>query len=230
MVPAPVAVYTEFALQNKQKQQLARVPLGHCRYRRIGLHDSNRSQTIRRRRDAGVPRFKSAKSPGLPTRFARAMERKTLAAEEPFGRNIARGKPHLVIGLSFILRRTSDLNDLKAGGGFQHTMANLRRLQNAITNLEREGRSLVFVNHSRPARFTVNHLEERFVVMNVILRLAAVEDANVRGYETPAEPSRNQIAVLHARPPHIPRVVRRILTADHEFPIRRINRNVRHKI
>src|SRR5262249_53776521 len=82
----------------------------------------------------------------------------------------------------------------------QHTMANLRRLQNAIARLEREGRPLVFVNQARPARFTVDHLKERLVVMNIILSLAAVGDANVRGDETPAEPARNQIAVLHARP------------------------------
>src|SRR5262249_10794747 len=124
---------------------------------------------------------------------------------------------------------TSDLNDLKASGGFQHAMANLRRLQNAITSLEREGRTLVFVNHKRPAYFTVNHLKERLLVMHIVRRLSAVEDANVRGYKTSAEPPRNQLAVSHIRPPHIPRVVCGIQAADHESTIQRIGRNVRHK-
>src|SRR5262249_51230001 len=181
--------------------------------------------------DAGVTRFEPVKSPWRPTCLARAMERKTLAAEEPFWQNLARGKPHLVIGPGFILRRTSDLDDLEAGRGFQHAMANLRRLQQTIACLKREWRPLVFVNHSRPACFTVNHLKERLVVMNIIRRLAAVGDANVRGDKTPAEPAWNQIAVLHARPPHIPCVVCSIQAADHESPVtlRQINRNVRHK-
>ena len=105
------------------------------------------------------------------------MAHETLAAEEPFWQNLAHGKPHLAIGACLILRRTSDFDDFKAGRGFQHAMANLRRLQHAIARLEREGRPLVFVNHARPTRFTVNHLKESLVVMNIILRLAAVGDA-----------------------------------------------------
>src|SRR5262249_23156553 len=132
MIPLPAAIYPEFALPNKQKQHLPGVPLRHRRDRRVGFHDARRRQSISRRRDAGVARFKLAESPGFPTRFAPAMANETLPPEEPFGQNIARGEPQFVIGASFILRRTSDLDDFKAGRGFQHTMANLRRLENAI--------------------------------------------------------------------------------------------------
>ena len=52
--------------------------------------------------------------------------------------------------------------------------------------------------------------------MHIIRRLAAVGDTNVRGDKTPAEPARNQIAVLHTRPPNMPRIVC-IHMADHEF-------------
>src|SRR5262249_20852399 len=89
MISSRAAVYHDLPLQNKQEQQLARVPVGHCRDRRIGFHDARRSQTIRCRLDAGVARFKPVESTRRPTRVARAMERKTLAAEKPFGQNLS---------------------------------------------------------------------------------------------------------------------------------------------
>ena len=125
---------------------------------------------------------------------------------------------------------TATIDQLASGFAFEDSMADLRRLDHPVARLEPERFTLVLIDDPDPAPDAADHLELDLVVMNIILRLAAAGNANVRGDETPAEPARNQIAVFHASPPHIPCAICGVQAADYESPLRRINRNVRHKI
>ena len=81
------------------------------------------------------------------------------------------------------------------------------RLENAIARIHDERRALVFVNHTRPTGYTIDHLKSNAMIMHVIRGFAAIRDANMRGDKSPARLARYQIAVLHTGPPFAPGVV-----------------------
>ena len=97
-----------------------------------------------------------------------------------------------------MLGRTADFHDFKAIRTLQDPVANMWRLQHAISGFHDEWGALVFVNQPDPAFVAINHLEENVVMVNVIRHRAAIGYAYVRCDITATQSSRNKIAVLHA--------------------------------
>ena len=125
-----------------------------------------------------------------------------------------RRQGHGVIGEGLVHGRTADLDHLEPGRGFEHAVADLRRLQHAIAGVEQERLALVLVDQPRPAGLAIDHLEADAVEMHVVRHRPAVGDADVRGDEAPAQAARDQIAILHAGAPDAPMLAH---TAQHEF-------------
>ena len=83
-------------------------------------------------------------------------------------------------------------------------MAYVRWLQHAISCLQDDRGSLIFVHHFHPAFVAIDHLKFDVVMMDVVRNRTSLRDADMRSDHATAETIRYQIAVLHARAPRDP--------------------------
>ena len=121
-----------------------------------------------------------------------------------------------MIGESLMHRGAADFDHLEAVRGFQHPVTNFRRLQHAIARVQQEGIALILIDQAHPAGHAIDHLEADLVEMDVIGHRSALADADLGGDETPAEPARDQVAILHAGAAEAPGLLA-AQAGQHEF-------------
>src|SRR5437660_46048 len=95
-------------------------------------------------------------------------------------------QPQIVVSPGLVHRWTADLDDLETRRSFQHTMADFRRLQDAVAGVHNEWRALIFVDHTHPSGLAEDHLESDAVVMHVVGHLAAFRNPDMRSHEASA--------------------------------------------
>src|SRR5690242_20970131 len=110
-----------------------------------------------------------------------------------------------MIGKGLVQCWAADLDHLKSLRGFEHTVTDLGWLQDAISGVKHEGRSLVLVDHLYPSRLAEDHLEPHPVIVDVIRYWAAFWNADMRGDKTPSQAAGDEVTILHACPTGCPR-------------------------
>ena len=97
-------------------------------------------------------------------------------------------------------RRRADLDHLEAGRRFEHTVADLRRLQDAVAGEHHERLPLVLVDETHPARLHEDHLEADLVEVHVVGDGTTIRDRDVRRHEGATPTVGEQVPVPHAGP------------------------------
>ena len=118
-----------------------------------------------------------------------------------------------------VLGRHTDLDDLQVPGRLEHPVANLRRLNHAVSGGQDERRSLVLVDEADPPVDAEDQLKADRVVVDHVRYGSGVRYADVRGDDAATQASGNQIPVLHAGPADHPRRV--VFQPSHDEGMRR---------
>ena len=101
----------------------------------------------------------------------------------------------------------ANLDDLQVLGRFEHAVADLRRLDDAVAGSQDERRTLILVDQPDPAAVAEDQLKADRVVMDHVGHGSGVGDADVRRDDAAAQPPGIEIAIAHARPADHPRRV-----------------------
>src|SRR3954447_7454571 len=134
------------------------------------------------------------------------MAHKALSAPFMVGVEFAVRQRQFMVSPRLVHCWTADLDDLKSRRSFQHSMPDLRRLQDAVSRLHHEWRALIFVHYTHPPCLAEDHLEAHAMVVNVIGYLATCGDLDVRSNEAPAHATGDEVAVVHSSASRAPGV------------------------
>ena len=85
----------------------------------------------------------------MPFGFVALVINESLAIELPIQMHQRGRQFHVVVDLCLVLSRTTDFDDFRLLGALEDPVANVWRLENAVTGLHDEWRALVFVHDLR---------------------------------------------------------------------------------
>ncbi|NBU28781.1 MAG: FAD-binding oxidoreductase, partial [Caulobacteraceae bacterium] len=156
---------------------------------------------------------------GDPWRLGRPVAHEALAVEITIRRQDAGGKHQIMVGDRLVEGGTAHLDHFQSVRTFQDTMTNLRGLQHTIARLHDKGFALVLIDDPNPALANKDHLKPDAVIVHPVSNRSAPGNGDVRGDETSAEASRNEIAIEHAGPAFAVSPIF-LLTGDHKARVK----------
>ena len=108
---------------------------------------------------------------------------------------------------SDVLGRIADLDDLEIAGALEHSMPNPRWLCHAVAGREFEWLSLIFVDDSDGPSTAEDQLKGDFVEVHVVGNRTGSGNANLGCDDCSTLTIGDEVAVEHAGPSGVPRVV-----------------------
>ena len=106
-----------------------------------------------------------------------------------------------------MLSWNTDLDHLDIVRGKQHAMPDFRWLDHAIASMQAKFRPLILIYKINPASDAENQLKPDRVIMNHIRHRPTTGDADMAGYDRPAEPVGDQITIMTSPANHPGRLV-----------------------
>jgi hypothetical protein len=159
------------------------------------------------------------------------VEHETVPVGAEAARNIEGAGRQRGVGICprLVFSRATDLDHHHVVGCFEHTMADGRRLQEAVALVHQHWFALILIGDAHPAAMAIDHLKAHVVEVHVVVHRSAVLDQNVRGDEAPAEAAWDQVAVTQAGAALTEAVAVLGPTRDHELldQLRHLQRHLR---